>query len=150
MCPEKRVRITFGAGCSKAAPVIDALYIKGKIVLVWDETDVLAVLEVLPEVEHDGIWHKYVVEKDGIQLKITIYQYDGDVRFELINLNNNRGLFVMQLFDCQGIHRTFENDSEHLDFAPSKCFGSRYDGEQSIPFGIRVRVNPSINVSVYG
>ncbi|MBB3170027.1 Ypar14, super integron cassette [Simiduia aestuariiviva] len=118
--------------------------------LVWDETDVLAVLEVLPEVERDGIWHQYVAEKDGIQLKVTIYQYDGDVRFELTNLGNNHSLFTMQLIDCEGVHRTFENDNEYLDFAPSKCFGSRYDGEQSIPFGIRVRVNPSINISVYG
>ncbi|MEJ2612702.1 MAG: Ypar14, super integron cassette [Candidatus Thiodiazotropha sp.] len=117
--------------------------------LVWDETDVLTVLEVSPKVETDGIWHKYVVEKEGIQLDILIYQYDGDVRFELVNTRNGKNIFAMQLIDCQGILRTLDNTGEYLEFAPSKCFGTRYDGEQSIPYGVRVYVNPSINLSLY-
>ncbi len=54
--------------------------------LVWDEADVLSVLEVLPEVEHDGIWHRYVVQRHGIELTVTIYQYDADVWFEMRSL----------------------------------------------------------------
>ncbi|WP_119395990.1 Ypar14, super integron cassette [Salinibius halmophilus] len=118
--------------------------------LVWDETDVLSVLEVIPEVVSDGIWHQYVVEKEGIQLKVIIYQYDGDVRIELTNISSGSSLFSMQLIDCQGVRRTFDKTGEFLEFAPSKYFGSRYDGEQSIPFGVRVRVKPNINVVLYG
>ncbi len=56
--------------------------------LVWDETDVLTVLAVSPKVEADGIWHKYVVEKDGIQLDILIYQYDGYEEYRLRDFFN--------------------------------------------------------------
>ncbi|WP_029215794.1 hypothetical protein [Pseudoalteromonas maricaloris] len=117
--------------------------------LIWDETDVLTVLEVIPEQEVDGIWHKYCVEKDSLKLVITIYQYDGDVMFELINTLNNLSVFNMRLIDCNGVLRKKDSTGEYLQFAPSQCFGNRYDGESTIPFGVRVSVNPSINVSLY-
>lgn len=119
--------------------------------LVWDEVDLLTVLEVVPEVETDGIWHQYIVKKDGIVLKLTIYQYDGDVRFELISENSGNSIFSMQLFDCAGVKRHYEKSGEYLEFAPSNCFGiSRYDGESSIPYGVRVSIKPSIKVDLFG
>lgn len=125
-------------------------FIQGASMLVWDETDVLTVLEVIPEQDTDGIWHQYCVEKDNIKLVVTIYQYDGDVRFELFNSANNSNIFRMQLIDCNGVLRKKDNTGEYLQFAPSNCFGSRYDAETTIPFGVRVSVNPSIKVSLYG
>ncbi|MER2494900.1 Ypar14, superfamily integron cassette [Vibrio neptunius] len=118
--------------------------------LVWDEIDVLTVLEVVPEQEVDGIWHKYTVEKGGIQLSITVYQYDGDVRFELINCHNQSTLFSMGLIDCEGVIRRMDSTGEYLEFAPAKSFGSRYDGISPIPYGVRVSVNPNINIALYG
>ena len=126
------------------------LHTQGAVVLVWDETDVLTVLEVIPKEDADGIWHQYCVVKDSLKLLITIYQYDGDVLFELINTSNNLSVFNMRLIDCNGVLRKKDSTGEYLQFAPSKCFGNRYDGESRIPFGVRVSVNPSINVSLYG
>ncbi|MCL6414072.1 hypothetical protein MIB92_00280 [Aestuariirhabdus sp. Z084] len=117
--------------------------------LVWDETDVLAVLEVVPEVEPDGIWHVYSVEKNGVELRISIYQYDGDVRFELFNAESESPMFSMQLLDCSGVRWKNDPAGEYLEFAPAKCFGSRYDGESPIPYGVRVYVKPTINVSLF-
>ena len=118
--------------------------------LNWDETDVLTVLEVIPEQEVDGIWHRYVVEKDGIQLVLTVNQYDGDVKFELTNIANGGILFSMQLIDCSGVNRIDNESGEYLEFAPSRCFGSRYDDWKSIEFGVRVSIKPSINISIFG
>lgn len=118
--------------------------------LNWDETDVLTVLEVLPETEQDGIYHKYVSEKDGVRLTIIIYPYDGDVKFELKNISTDADLFSMQLIDCECVLRRKEESMEYLEFAPSKCFGSRYDGQETVPYGVRVAVNPGISLSLYG
>lgn len=117
--------------------------------LIWNETDVITVLEVLPEVERDGIYHVYSVKKDNIELRIIIYQYDGDVRIEMRNLENEELIFTMQITDCSGVLRTNDSKGEYLDFAPAKCFEGRYDGESSIPYGVRVKVNPTINVSLF-
>lgn len=118
--------------------------------LVWDETDLMTVLEVLPDEESNGVFHIYTVEKDGVKLVITIYQYDGEVGFELINTVNDSSMFSMQLVDCDGVLRKKDKTGEYLEFAPSKCFGGRYDGVESIPYGVRIYVNPSINVALFG
>ncbi|MCF2859169.1 Ypar14, super integron cassette [Pseudoalteromonas sp. SMS1] len=117
--------------------------------LVWNETDVLTVLEVIPQVECNGIWHLYEVEKEGIKLVIQVFQYDGDVRIELVNTANNVTIFSMFLMDCDGVLRKKDNTGEYLQFAPAKCFSHRYDGETTIPYGVRVMVNPNINVMLY-
>lgn len=116
--------------------------------LVWDETDILTVLEVEPEVEEHGIRHFFNVTKNNITLNLTIYQYDGDIRIELLNDKNK--LFYMEVIDCPAIKRTFEKGNEWLDIAPAKCFGSRYDGESTIPYGVRISIKPNIKVQLYG
>ncbi len=117
--------------------------------LVWDETDLIECLEVVPEVEHDSIWHRYLIEKHRLKLEILLFQYDGDVSFKIMSDDVEVPIFSMTLKDCAGIKYTKEEKSEFLEFAHSKCFESRYDGEAAIPFGVRVRVNPSIQVSVF-
>ncbi len=117
--------------------------------LVWDETDVLTCLEVEPEVDPDAIWHKYTVEKDGLRLQLIIHQYDGDIYFELFRDGVQRAVFFMKLLACPGIRYMKDRSHEYLEFAPAKCFGSRYDGESVIPFGVRLCVKPSIRVELF-
>lgn len=119
--------------------------------LVWDEIDVLTVLEVEPEVKEDGICYLYTVEKNSITLKLTIYQYDSDIRVELFVNNSSDPTFSMQLFDCPGIKRKCEKSGEYLELAPANCFGiSKYDGESSIQYGVRISIIPQIKVTLFG
>lgn len=53
--------------------------------------------------------------KESIELSITIYQYDGDVKFELFNQRNENLLFSMQLIDCAGIVRKYDKSQEYLE-----------------------------------
>lgn len=117
--------------------------------LVWNEIDVLTCLEVTPEIETDGIWHKYLVKKDGLTLDITIYQYDGDIFFDLYRDGVEKPVFFMKLLECPGARYVKELNNEFLEFAQTKSFGTRYDGESSIPTGVRVWVNPSIRVEIF-
>ena len=56
----------------------------------------------------------------------------------------------MRVTDCPGIARRLDSTGEYLEFAASKCFGSRYDGEQPMPYGVRVYIKPMINVALFG
>nr|WP_086940887.1 Ypar14, super integron cassette [Thaumasiovibrio occultus] len=120
--------------------------------LTWDETDVLAVLEVLPEEDPHHIYHRYCVEKAGLRLIITVWQYDGDVEFELVDRTETRAspAFKMKLVDCQGVQRRVDASGEYLEFAPSACFGGRYTPHTSIAYGVRVAVKPNIAISLFG
>ncbi|WP_299377093.1 hypothetical protein [uncultured Kiloniella sp.] len=118
--------------------------------LVWDETDVLTVLEAIPDVEPYGIYHKFSVHKDRIELRLCIFQFDGDVSIELFGDDIEDPVFSMKLVDCTGVRRIQDQSGEYLEFAPAKCFGSRYDGISKIPFGVHIHIKPTISVSLYG
>ncbi|MCF6441877.1 Ypar14, super integron cassette [Pseudoalteromonas luteoviolacea] len=117
--------------------------------LNWDETDVLATLEVLPEIESDGIWHKYAVKKQGIELVVFIYQYDGDVRIELKTELLDKSVFSMHIMDCPSIVRKLDSTGEYLEFAAPNIVESHHGEPESIRYGARVYVTPSINVPLF-
>ncbi|MEW6174892.1 MAG: Ypar14, superfamily integron cassette [Pseudomonadota bacterium] len=117
--------------------------------LAWDESDVLICLETLPDIEADGIWYRYKVDKNGIRLDLTIYPYDADIYLELYHKDIESSVFSMKLLECSGVRYVKERSFEYLEFAPAKCFGSRYDGESLIPYGVRVYANPSIRIELY-
>lgn len=117
--------------------------------LVWDEIDVLTVLEVIPEIEDEGICYVYTVKKHDIELIVKIFQFEGDISFEMFTMGIEKPIFRMQLYDCAGILRKIDKTGEYLDFAPSNCFFSNYIGESSIPYGVRIYVNPSISLSLF-
>lgn len=116
--------------------------------LDWDEYDVLAVLEAIPKVDEYETTYMYVVKKDGLRLNVEVSHLDGDIKFELINECNGQQVFFMRLIDCECVKRVKGCSGEYLKFASSKCFGSRYDEVQTINYGVKVSINPSINVSL--
>jgi hypothetical protein len=117
--------------------------------LVWNETDILSCLEVVPEKDPDEIWHKYTVEQHGLRLELTIYQYDGDIYFDLFREGIESTIFSLKLVDCPGLRYINNGKGEYLEFAASQTFGSRYDGESVIPYGVRVRIKPHLSIEMY-
>ncbi len=117
--------------------------------LVWNEVDILTCLEVEPEIEADSIWHKYIVSKHDLRLELTIYQYDGDIYFDLYREGIEKRIFNMQLIDCPGLRYVNDSTGEYLEFAQAQTFGSRYDGESTIPYGVRIKIKPSISVEIF-
>lgn len=118
--------------------------------LVWNQCDFIQCLAVLPEVEEYETCHTFRVEKDGLKLVLTIYQYDGDVYFDLFRDGIEELIFKTRLIDCPGArYVSTKQDKEYLEFAASKSFGSRYDGESPIPMGVRLSVNPHISIEFF-
>ena len=115
----------------------------------WDVTDFISCLEVLPEVEEYEVSHSFVVEKHGMRLLLKVEQDAGDVYFNLYQDGVELPVFSMKLRECQGARYINDKRGEYLEFAPSKCFGTRYDGYDVIPYGVRLYVKPSISIEMY-
>ncbi len=117
--------------------------------LVWNEYEFVECLGVLPEVEEYETSHFFRVEKDGLRLLLSVFQYDGDVYLDLYREGIEPPLFSMRLIGCEGARYVNEKGGEWLEFAPAKSFGSRYDGVSLLPFGVRVAVNPHIRIELF-
>ena len=118
--------------------------------LTWNQYEFIECLAVLPEVEEYETCHTFKVEKDGLKLVLTIYQYDGDVDFDLFRDGIEESVFKMRLMDCPGArYISTKQGKEYLEFATSKSFGMRYDGESPIPIGVRLSVNPHISIELF-
>jgi len=117
--------------------------------LKWDPTDVLTSLEVAPVIEEHDVSHAYQVAKHGLRLELTIFQYAGDVYISVFKNGVEQPVVECRLGDCDACRRVADKRGEFLEFAAGRLFGGRYDGESVIPYGVRVRVNPSIQVEFF-
>lgn len=88
--------------------------------LQWDETDFIECLEVIPDVVEDaggGPFHIFSVIKGGIQLELTVFTFEEDVRFRLFREGENHPLFEYQIMGCKFVR--FEKNKygqEYLSF----------------------------------
>lgn len=117
--------------------------------LVWNETDFIACLEVLPEIEEYGISYAFRVLRHGLRLELTVYPYDSDIYITLYREGIQPPVLDMKLLDCGGTRYVNDERGEYLEFAPAKVFGDRYDGESVIPLGVRIAVNPCISIHLF-
>ena len=115
--------------------------------MLWDETDVISVLEVLPDVGEDGIYHDFHVERAGLRLQFTVFQLDGDVRVRLWHEGCSAPVFETQVMDCPGIRRLFTADgTEYLEVATGQGSRGLGAGETSIAATLIVAIKPQIAV----
>ena len=117
--------------------------------LVWSDADVAACLEVLPDYDEDGDCYTYVVASDGLRLELHISPFAEDVALTLYRDGVGAPVFSVRLVDCEAVRHVTERTGEYLEFAPAKCFGGRYDDSVTMPFGFRLAVKPSIQISLF-
>jgi hypothetical protein len=125
------------------------LFLEGIAMLVWNPDEVLACLEVIPEVGEHDVYHVYTVERHGIRLRLTVCQYEGDIYISLYRIGIENPLFDGKLINCAGCRYVNDKRGEYLEFAPARCFGDRYDRISPIPYGVRLAVKPSISITLF-
>lgn len=120
---------------------------------VWDETEFIAALNVLPEVDAYEATYYFVVIRLGQKLALTIWKWEGDVQFDLYQDGLEQAVFHMKLKECAGArvikYSNGDLSGEYIEFAPAKTFSSRYDGQQTIPYGVRLKVDPYIQLELF-
>ncbi len=117
--------------------------------LVWNETDFLTYVGVLPEVEEFDTSYFYRVHRFGLRLDLTVCPCSSDIYFSLFRDGFEAPVFNMKLIECNGVRYVNDQRGEFLEFAPAKTFGNRYDGMSLIPFGVRLSVNPCISIILF-
>ena len=119
----------------------------------WDETEFIATHNVLPEVGEYETSHQFEVIRPGQKLLLTIWQLDGDGQIDLYQDGIGSPIFHVTLKECAGArvikYTKGDLQGEFIEFAPAKTFGSRYDGQQTIPYGVRIRVDPHIQIELF-
>ncbi|WP_444888106.1 hypothetical protein [Microbulbifer sp. JMSA008] len=88
--------------------------------LQWDETEYVGILEVIPEVVEDeggGPFYVFRVQENGLELELTIFPFEEDVRFRLFRENQNHVLFEYQIMGCKfARHNSAPNQEGYLSF----------------------------------
>ena len=108
--------------------------------LEWDETDFIECLDVLPEEfesEYHGPFSIFRVERGGIQLELTVFPFEEDVRFRLIRSGKEDPIFEYQIISCKSATlQKLKDGSEYLSF------------RNQADMHITVHVNPDIRVRI--
>ena len=115
----------------------------------WDPTDFLECLGVLPVEDEYAISHTYTVAKDGLRLELSVYQYDGDVCVTIWRDGVEAPVVVAKLVGCDAARWVHDRHGNYLEFGAGRLFGGRYDGDSVIPYGMRLRVEPSIGIEFF-
>jgi hypothetical protein len=117
--------------------------------LTWDPTDFMSCLGVLPVEGEHGVSHGYTVARDGVRLELTVFQYDGDVHVTLYRDGVEAPIVDFSITDCDAARWVHDSRGSFLELAAGRLFGGRYDGDAPIPYGVRVRVEPTIGVEFF-
>ena len=123
--------------------------------LIWNEIDLIECLEVLPEKDEDyETWHRFIVQKDGLTLVLTIEQYDGEIGFQLDRDGVQPSILELRLYQCPEVRYIKEQAGKRLDyleFATTSCGSSanyRFD-DSLMQRGVRLMVKPHISIQLF-
>ena len=86
--------------------------------LEWDETEFIGILEVIPEVIEDeggGPIYVFKIAKKGIELELTVFPFEEDVRLRLSRSGENHALMEHQIWECKFARHHIDSDS-YLSF----------------------------------
>ena len=94
--------------------------------LKWIETDFMECLKVIPEVEDYEVERVYKVEKNGLILAVTVWQYESVVCISLRQQENTAPLTEFALFVREAIQYIHDKRGEYLEFRDCIIAPSRF------------------------
>lgn len=116
---------------------------------VWNRHEFIRCLGVLPETDEDETYYSFKVERDGLRLELTVFEYDGGVYVSLYREGVEPAVFTLELSGSGGARYVNDRRVEFLEFAPAEIFRGLHDGEALAPYGFRVYVSPHIRIETF-
>lgn len=115
----------------------------------WEPLDFLDVLGVGPVEEDSAISYRYTLDQGPLHLTLTIWPMQGDVDLALRCHGVSEPVIHLNLLDCPGARIVDDKRGKHIEFAAANLFAGRYDNSRPTPYGFRLRVEPSFQVTAY-
>ncbi len=97
----------------------------------------------------DGVNHVFTVAKHGLRLELTVFQFDGDIYVDLYRDGLDEAVMSFNVVDCDAARKVCVGGRESLEFAAGRLFGDRYNTGDTIPYGIRISVDPTIAIEFF-
>lgn len=112
----------------------------------WNETDLMACLEVVPTIEDNSLYHEFSVQQNDLELSILVYQYEGEVVIRLFREGLTNALFELPMRRCLIIRHTVPDNGapDYLEFIT----GYRQTDNDMTATGVRVTIKPHISIGV--
>jgi hypothetical protein len=117
--------------------------------LTWNETDFLEYLQVEPEIGRYETEYRYEVTQLPLRFLLSVFHLAGDVYISVYCDPLESAVIDVAIRDCPGARVVNDQRGNYIDFAAANVFGTRYDGESVIPYGVRLFVRPHIRVELF-
>lgn len=111
----------------------------------WEPLEFLEALGVVPE-EEDGISYYYVVPRADLSLELTVWPMSADVALSLFAASQPEPIACLNLLNCPGARVVSDKRGKFIEFAGANLFVGRYDRTAPAPYGIRVWVDPYLQI----
>jgi hypothetical protein len=117
--------------------------------LIWDETEVLACLEVEPKVGEYEMEHVYEVAQPPLRLLLSVFWMTSDVYATVYCDGKPNPVAHAELRGCPAIRVVDDQRGNYIECAAPSAVSEHYDGSSVIPFGLRVYVRPNIAIEMF-
>ena len=116
--------------------------------LEWNEIDLLDFFAVLPTAEEDGVSHSFEIDRNGLQLLLTIRQYESVIQVSVFRRDSDHALFTFTAYVRGEVRLVNDQRGRYLEIADCivapDCFWDIVSGD---PFD-RVRFPVAVTVTV--
>jgi hypothetical protein len=115
----------------------------------WNKYELIEFFGVLPEDDEDQTHLSFNVEKDGLRLCVSFFNYAFDVYIDIFRDGVDEPVFSTKIENSAGMkYMKQANGWECLEIA-APCRNVYFEEEWINPMGARIKVNPHIAVEMF-
>ena len=116
----------------------------------WNEFELTEFFGSLPEKDEDESYLSFSIEKDGLRLYVTFFNYDFDVHLDVFRDGIDEPVLRTKIMSSAGAkYISHENGYESLEIGVSDKYIEYYGKEWVASMGVRLKVNPHISVELF-
>jgi hypothetical protein len=125
-------------GARRTSPFVENSLSRPPLHEWWNETDLISFLEVVPDIDYETGATQFVVERNGLFLRLSISPESRTVAFDIYQPSCPLSLFSLAIRDSQGLEYVNDQRGEYLVIGQG----------QNCPFNVRLWANDQLAVDI--